>query len=85
MEYQKISEEEAIKAKNKVNRVNWKEIVSEVVPGHAVRIPCKDGIMLRSYQIRIYEAARKVMTEVETFKTVEDGKIYLNIVVKHTR
>ena len=73
----KMVKRESIKKQDK--RGQWKELLKSLTWDKAIQIKCPDNVTLRKYQPRIYEAALKLRKQVETFKTVEDGQIYLNI------
>jgi len=81
MDYDVIERETAEQAKKAFGSNNWIKVLESLTRDKAIRISCPDNKTLRKYQPRIYEAAFKCHKRVETFKTTENGSLFLNILL----
>ena len=81
MDYTVIEREAAEQAKKALGCNDWGKVLESLTVGKAIRISCPDNNTLRKYQPRIYEAALRCHKHVETFKTTENGSLFLNILL----
>lgn len=79
MDYEVVARETVAKSKRSDGGNHWNEILTGLTWDKAIRIPCPDVKTLRAYQPRIYEASLRCHKLVETFKTTENGQIFLNV------
>ena len=79
MEYEIVEREVAERSKKQSAKRGWSELLSSLTWDKAIRISYPDKETLRRNQPRLYEAAGRCRKQIETFTSVEDGHLVLNI------
>ena len=80
MQYELVDRRIAERNRRVTGTIDWDKLIKSIPQDKALRIICEDKLVYKRYAPRVYEAATRVGVEVETFKTVEDKIIYLNVI-----